>query len=198
MAISPDLTRLPSIQDLEIYAHPSLVRSVFQLARRCQFEEAHALTVARLATSLFDQLGELGLHRYGPAERELLYFAAILHDIGGFISYTDHHRHGYYLVRFSPLLGFDGTEIRMLAAIVLHHRKGLPKRKEEAMADLSRVGIHDRSDLQALALGDESDLRRFVGQARFHQDDWPILEFTAPLSLARDRSAEIVEELRRP
>jgi exopolyphosphatase/guanosine-5'-triphosphate,3'-diphosphate pyrophosphatase len=113
-------------------------RSVFQLARRCQFEEAHALTVARLATSLFDQLGELGLHRYGPAERELLYFAAILHDIGGFISYTDHHRHGYYLVRFSPLLGFDGTEIRMLAAIVLHHRKGLPKRKEEAMADLSR------------------------------------------------------------
>jgi exopolyphosphatase/guanosine-5'-triphosphate,3'-diphosphate pyrophosphatase len=113
-------------------------RSVFQLARRCQFEEPHARAVAKLACSLFDQLRELGVHKLGAAERELLYYAALLHDIGGFISYTDHQRHGYYLVRNSPLLGFDATEICILAAIVLHHRKGLPKRKEEAMVDLAR------------------------------------------------------------
>ena len=113
-------------------------RSVFQLARRCQFEEGHAETVARIACSLFDQLGELGLHTFGPEARELLYYAAVLHDIGGFVSYTDHQKHGYYLVRNSPLLGFDGGEIQMLAAMVLHHRKALPKRKEEALADLSK------------------------------------------------------------
>jgi exopolyphosphatase/guanosine-5'-triphosphate,3'-diphosphate pyrophosphatase len=113
-------------------------RSVFQLARRCQFEEEHARTVARLSCSLFDQFRELGLHSFGPAERELLYFAAILHDVGGFVSYTDHHKHGYYLVRNSPLLGFDSTEIQLLAAMVLHHRKGLPKRKEEALAELGK------------------------------------------------------------
>jgi len=113
-------------------------RSVFQLARRCQFDEAHARTVLRLSTTLFDQFRELGLHTLGAAERELLGYAAILHDIGGFISYTDHHRHGYYLVRYSPLLGFDITEIQMLAASVLHHRKALPKRKSEAMQDLGR------------------------------------------------------------
>ncbi|MGV3721968.1 MAG: HD domain-containing protein, partial [Actinomycetota bacterium] len=70
--------------------------------------------------------------------RELLYYAAILHDVGGFVSYTDHHKHGYYLVRNSPLLGFDTTEIQLIAAMVLHHRKGLPKRKEEAMAELQK------------------------------------------------------------
>jgi exopolyphosphatase/guanosine-5'-triphosphate,3'-diphosphate pyrophosphatase len=113
-------------------------RSILQLARRCQFDEGHALTVSRLSCSLFDQLREVGLHRFGDAERELLHQAAMLHDVGGFISYTDHHRHGYYLVRNSPLLGFDATEINMLAAIVLHHRKSLPKRKEEALADLTR------------------------------------------------------------
>ena len=32
MATSPDLTRLPSIQDLEAYARPTVARSVFQLA----------------------------------------------------------------------------------------------------------------------------------------------------------------------
>jgi exopolyphosphatase / guanosine-5'-triphosphate,3'-diphosphate pyrophosphatase len=119
-------------------ANPIRKRSVYQLARRCQFEEAHALTVAWLAASLFEQFRTLGLHSLGLEERELLHYAAILHDIGGFISYTDHHRHGYYLVRNSPLLGFDITESRILAAIVLHHRKGLPKRKEEALADLNR------------------------------------------------------------
>ncbi len=113
-------------------------RSVFQLARKCQFEEAHALTVARNALSLFDQFAQLRLHKLGAAERELLEYGALLHDIGGFISYTDHHKHGFYLVRNSPLLGFDGTEIRILAGIVLHHRKGLPKRKGEALADLTR------------------------------------------------------------
>jgi len=113
-------------------------RSVLHLARRCQFEETHARTVATLACSLFDQFRELGLHTLGPAERELLCYGSILHDIGGFISYTDHHKHGYYLVRNSPLLGFDSTEIYMLAAIVLHHRKGLPKKKEEALAELNR------------------------------------------------------------
>lgn len=112
-------------------------RSVLQLARRCQFEEAHAQVVARFACTLFDQLQALGIHDYGASERELLYYGALLHDIGGFISYTDHHRHGYYLVLNSPLLGFDATEIRMLAAIVLHHRKALPKRSE-ALADLGR------------------------------------------------------------
>ncbi|MCC2669909.1 MAG: Exopolyphosphatase [Armatimonadetes bacterium] len=114
-------------------------RSVFHLARRCQFEEGHAETVARIACSMFDQFGELRLHTFGAEVRELLYYAAILHDIGGFVAYTDHQKHGYYLVRNSPLLGFDGGEIQMLAAMVLHHRKALPKRKEEALADLSKA-----------------------------------------------------------
>src|SRR5262245_34667561 len=32
LATSPDITRLPSIQDLETYARPSVARSLFQLA----------------------------------------------------------------------------------------------------------------------------------------------------------------------
>jgi exopolyphosphatase / guanosine-5'-triphosphate,3'-diphosphate pyrophosphatase len=124
------------------------LRSVFQLARRCQFEEAHSAVVARLALSLFDQFRDLDLHPYGEAERELLYYAAILHDIGGFVSYSDHHRHGYYLVRNSPLLGFDTTEIGMLAGMVLHHRKGLPKKKSGPLAELGR---HEREVVTTLS-----------------------------------------------
>jgi exopolyphosphatase/guanosine-5'-triphosphate,3'-diphosphate pyrophosphatase len=113
-------------------------RSIYQLARRCQIDEPHAENVCRLACALFDQLRTLGLHSFGDAERELLAYSAILHDVGGFVSYTDHHKHGYYLVRYSPLLGFDTTEIQILAATVLHHRKGLPKRKEDPLQGLGR------------------------------------------------------------
>lgn len=112
-------------------------RSVLQLARRCQADERHAQAVTALAVRLFDEFKRLRLHPDGPHERELLHYAGLLHDVGGFISYTDHHRHGYYLVRNSPLLGFDATEIAMIAALVLHHRKSLPKRKGEATRDLS-------------------------------------------------------------
>ncbi len=114
-------------------------RSVLQLARRCQFEEEHARNVARLTLSLFDQFRELKLHSLGDRERELALYGALLHDIGGFVSYTDHHRHGYYLVRYSPMLGFDGTETQILAAVVLHHRKAVPKRKSDALAELNRL-----------------------------------------------------------
>ena len=113
-------------------------RSVWQLARRCHAEETHCRTVARLALSLFDQLGGLKLHDRGDDVRELLEHAAILHDVGTFLSYTGHHRHGYYLVRHAALLGFDEREIQILAASVLHHRKGAPKRREAALDGLRR------------------------------------------------------------
>ncbi len=72
-------------------------RSVLQLARSTAFDEAHARHVARLALELFDSAGGAGLHRLGPTERELLEYAALLHDIGTFLSYTRHHQHTYYL-----------------------------------------------------------------------------------------------------
>lgn len=149
-------------------------RSVFQLARRCQFEETHARNVARLSCELFDQLRDLKVHRFGAAERELLYYGAVLHDVGGFISYTDHHRHGYYLVRFSPLLGFDATETQILAAIVLHHRKRLPKRKDEAVADLTRKQRDTILVLSTLVRLAESMDRGHLGQVtgvRCHLED---------------------------
>lgn len=121
-----------------VLAESLRARSVLQLTRRCQFEEQHSRKVASLSCSLFDQWRELGLHTMGADMRELCYYSALLHDIGGFISYTNHHRHGYYLVRNSPLLGFDETEQEMMALIVLHHRKALPKRHEAGMENLGK------------------------------------------------------------
>lgn len=103
-------------------------RSILQLGRSCQFDEGHSKNVSRLARSIFDQLKTLGIHDYGPAEQELLRYAAFIHDIGTFISYSDHHKHTYYITRNWNLLGFDDEEIEIIATVALCHRKLHPEK----------------------------------------------------------------------
>jgi exopolyphosphatase / guanosine-5'-triphosphate,3'-diphosphate pyrophosphatase len=95
---------------------------VQNLARIYNYEAIHAAKVRDLSLSLFDQLRPL--HSYGDWERELLGYAATLHDIGVAVGYYDHHKHGAYLVMNSALLGFTHREIIMLAMLVRYHRKG--------------------------------------------------------------------------
>jgi exopolyphosphatase / guanosine-5'-triphosphate,3'-diphosphate pyrophosphatase len=103
--------------------------SVIGLARRCNWAEEHARTVARLALEMFDATREL--HRLDAADRELLGHAALLHDIGEHVASTGHHRHGAYLVRNGQLRGFRPDEVELLAAIVRWHRRGEPRASDE-------------------------------------------------------------------
>jgi exopolyphosphatase/guanosine-5'-triphosphate,3'-diphosphate pyrophosphatase len=111
-------------------------RSVLQLGRACQFDEAHARATARLALALFDSGREAGLHRLGAWERELLEHTALLHHIGAFLTYTDYQVHTHYLIRHANLLGFDQKEIAMMATAALYQRKALPRKKDPEWAAL--------------------------------------------------------------
>ena len=113
-------------------------RSVLQLARACNADEAHSRNVARLALELFDSAREADLHRLGPRKRELLEYAALLHDVGSFLSYSNHHIHSFYLISNADLLGFDKAEITLTALTALFHRKGLPTMRNQAYASLER------------------------------------------------------------
>lgn len=121
-------------------------RSILQLGRSCQFDERHGKTVSKLARSIFEQTQALGLHDYGSAEQELLRYAAFIHDIGTFIAYSDHHKHGYYLTRNWNLLGFDDEEIEIIATTSLCHRKMHPEKVRP-----QRLGTQKRRLATALA-----------------------------------------------
>ena len=105
-------------------------RSVLQLGRACGIDETHARHVAHLALELFDSSRAAGLHRFDERARELLEHAAMLHDVGAFLSYSNHHQHSYYLIRNADLLGFDQSEIDILANAGLFHRKAMPSKKK--------------------------------------------------------------------
>ena len=121
----------PALQDLSVRR-----RSVFDLGRTCHFEEPHARTTAQLALMLFDSASDAKLQPFGSWERELLEYAALLHRIGAFLAYNNYQAHTYYLIRNANLLGFDETEIAIIAATALFHRKALPQRQHSEFANL--------------------------------------------------------------
>jgi exopolyphosphatase/guanosine-5'-triphosphate,3'-diphosphate pyrophosphatase len=119
--------------DIERYHHLSRLRyeSVMNLCDTCQIDKRHAEHVRTLAVQIFDELKEAGLHTLGESDRELLEAASLLHDVGYHISSDQHHKHSYYIIRNSPLLGFTNDEEELIANIARYHRKSHPKAKHE-------------------------------------------------------------------
>jgi exopolyphosphatase/guanosine-5'-triphosphate,3'-diphosphate pyrophosphatase len=100
--------------------------SVENLALQYEVDIRHVEHVARLSTQIHESLERAGLLRSQPGERELLWAAAMLHDVGMAIDYDDHHKHSQYLIRSIGLPGFDPRELGVIAQIARYHRKGEP------------------------------------------------------------------------
>ncbi len=132
--------------------------AVLNLARRYGMDSAHTRHVARLALSMFDSLAQMRLHEGDPAERELLWAACMLHDIGMSIDYDDHHKHSQYLIINAGLPGFDPTEVATIAQAVRYHRKGMPE--PGALAPLFSKRDLSRLDRLAVLLRLAEDLER--------------------------------------
>jgi exopolyphosphatase/guanosine-5'-triphosphate,3'-diphosphate pyrophosphatase len=101
--------------------------AVNNLAVQYEADLPHVRHVARLALQMFDSLSDAGLIVPGEDERELLWAAAMLHDVGMTISYDDHHKHSRYLIESAELPGFDPRERALIGQMTRYHRKGVPK-----------------------------------------------------------------------
>lgn len=109
--------------------------SVMALVDRSDVEKTHASHVARLALRIFDQTQDL--HRLRTGERELLEYAALLHEVGMHVSYQDHQKHSYYLISHAGLRGFTSDQVAVTANVARYYRKAPPKAEDENLAPLS-------------------------------------------------------------
>jgi len=109
--------------------------SIKQLAESSKYDSKHCYFVSKLAVKLFNQIKVL--HNLDENAREFLEAATILHDIGYHISHAQHHRHSYYIIRNSSILGFNDTEIEIIANVARYHRKSHPKITHEGYNSLS-------------------------------------------------------------
>jgi exopolyphosphatase / guanosine-5'-triphosphate,3'-diphosphate pyrophosphatase len=123
-------------------------RSVEALGRRLGYDEPHARHAARQAVQLFDATRRL--HELGARDRELLDFAALLHEVGRSVGKSKHHKHSYYLIRNGGLDRFASEEIQMIAAIARFHRGSPPKPSHEEIVDLPTAARRAAIQLAAI------------------------------------------------
>ncbi len=114
-----------------------LLAFAHELLRKYQAEVGHAETVAARAAYFFDRTQKL--HRLGKEYRVLLEVAALLHDIGHFISSEEHHKHSQYLIRSTPFVGIDKRAQDIIACIARYHRKSPPRPVHDVYRELSKA-----------------------------------------------------------
>lgn len=143
---------------------PARQRSVLGMAERFGANLAHARQVTLLCQNLYDRLQALELlpkvDSSDPEDtpRSLLSAAATLHDIGLLIGQSSHHKHSSYLIRNGGLLGFDPTQIDLVAQIARYHRKSTPKPSHLEFAALPAATQKRVAQLSAiLRLADSLD-----------------------------------------
>lgn len=102
-----------------------VMASAEALGHRFRFDRAHGRHVAMLATRLFDELRDE--HGLADRERLLLEAAALLHDVGIYVSLRAHHKHSQYLLAASQIFGLSNEETAIVSNIARYHRRALPQ-----------------------------------------------------------------------
>jgi exopolyphosphatase/guanosine-5'-triphosphate,3'-diphosphate pyrophosphatase len=140
--------------------------------RKYQHDMNHAEQVAKLSLQLFDLLQEE--HGCTQRHRLILEVAALLHDIGAFVSAHSHHIHTMYLIRNTEFAGLSSEEIELIAVVARYHRKAMPKASHP---EYSALPPEDRLVVSKLAailrVADALDRvhDQSLGKIRFKLDD---------------------------
>jgi exopolyphosphatase/guanosine-5'-triphosphate,3'-diphosphate pyrophosphatase len=142
----------------------TVIDACIRLGRRYGFDQAHGELVSSFATSLFDDMASV--HRLGDRERLLLRAAAVLHDVGDYVRYDGHHKHSYYLIQHSDIMGLTPEERGLVANIARYHRKSPPDASHPNFRDLDKdARAKVRSLAAILRIADALD-REHLGKVK--------------------------------
>src|SRR5205807_4882937 len=78
--------------------------SILKAVDHYHIDRKHAMAVRDAATSLFSALRSV--HRLPPEYGEWLSAAAMLYEVGDYLNRSGHHRHTYYIISNSEILGY--------------------------------------------------------------------------------------------
>jgi len=123
-----------------------VVSSAKRLAAKYDYDEKHAQRVAKFAGELFNALRDD--HGLGSRERLLLVVAAILHEIGMYVSPSSRHKHSLYLIEHSDIFGLRKSDREIVANTARYHRGNTPRDTHPGFAMLNK---HDRARVSKLS-----------------------------------------------
>jgi exopolyphosphatase/guanosine-5'-triphosphate,3'-diphosphate pyrophosphatase len=122
--------------------------SILKAVDRYHIDRKHAMDVREAAASLFSALRSV--HRLPQEYGEWLAAAAMLYEVGDYVNRSGHHRHTYYIISNSEILGYTPQQRRIIAAIARYLGKSRPNVEDVPMKVIDSV---DRpSVLKAIVL----------------------------------------------
>lgn len=146
-------------------------QAAMRVCEKYRSDTAHGQQVAQLALSLFDQLQPY--HELSAFWREILKMAAICHDIGQYISYSKHHKHGHYLLMNEEFPGVSPRQQSLIACLVRYHRKNTPQPQHPEFVNLSaedQQGVRLCAPLLRLADGLDRQHHQVISGVRVLAD----------------------------
>lgn len=168
----------------------TVVDACIRLGKRYGFDQAHGELVSGFAVSLFDDMAHV--HRLGDRERLLLRASALLHDVGDYVRYDGHHKHSYYLIQHSDIMGLTPDERAIVANVARYHRKSPPDASHPNFRELDKdARVKVRSLAAILRIADALD-REHLGKvsAVRSEVDTSKRRLTLFVSGAEDRELE--------
>jgi exopolyphosphatase/guanosine-5'-triphosphate,3'-diphosphate pyrophosphatase len=112
------------------------IRSATLLCQRFDVDERHARHVAELSAKIFSDLQDE--HQLEPKMNLLLFLAAMLYDVGSYISNRSAHKHSMYIIRNSELFGLSRKDVLLVSLVARYHRRSSPQPQHEGYTTLDR------------------------------------------------------------
>jgi len=97
-------------------------------------DKAHALQVREAAMQLFSALRSV--HGLPQEYAEWLSAAAMLYEVGDFVNRNGRHRHAYYIISHSEILGYTPEQRRLIATVARYLGKSRPTPGDSPMKAL--------------------------------------------------------------
>ena len=111
--------------------------SIHRLSQMFSVDQQHADHVSCLVAQMFDSARVAGFFSYDNRWRELLLYAARVHDVGQLVSLSRHQLHSAYIVSNADIVGFSEYEILIISLFCRYHRKRFPREKDPGYESLS-------------------------------------------------------------
>lgn len=179
-----------------------VLRSANILAERYQSDIAHGEHVGRLCTRFFDATADI--HHLTRHDALLLQVAAILHEVGTFITARAHHKHSEYIILNSEIFGLDRLDVTIVALVSRYHRHSGPRMDHPSYAALStddRIRVSKLAALLRVADALERTHAQRVAQIEIKREPGilrvrlPGVEDAAVERLAMESKADLFQEV---
>jgi exopolyphosphatase/guanosine-5'-triphosphate,3'-diphosphate pyrophosphatase len=121
--------------------------SIIRAVAHYSLDKKHSLDVRTSAMHLFTALRSV--HRLPPEYREWLSAAAMLYEVGDYVNRNGRHRHTYYIISNSEILGYTPEQRRIIAAIARYLGNSRPSMEDGPMKAIDPA---DRASVQKAIL----------------------------------------------